>query len=98
LEESLMGNNHWENQTAKIWLGIAVGAAVGIGIALSRRRQHSRWDVARELGQRISDRSGDLAEATQDILGRVRTIYEEGCKVVEDAGHLWSHGRKLVAR
>ena len=92
-----MGNNHWENQTTKIWLGIAVGAAVGVGIALSRRRR-SRWDTAREFGQRISDRSSDLADATQDLLGRVRTIYEEGCKVVEDAGQLWSHGRKLVAR
>ncbi|HUK15161.1 MAG TPA: YtxH domain-containing protein [Bryobacteraceae bacterium] len=90
-----MGNNGWGNQSTKIWVGIAIGAAVGLGIALSRRKQ-SRWDSAREFGQRISDRSADLADATQDLLQRARTIYEEGRKVVEDAGHLWSHGRKLV--
>ena len=96
LEESVMGNNEWGNQSTKIWLGIAIGAAVGIGIALSRRRPATRWDSAREFGKRISDRSEDLADATRDIMQRVRTIYEEGRKVMEDAGELWSHGRKMV--
>jgi hypothetical protein len=91
-----MGNNEWGNQSTKIWLGIAIGAAVGLGIALSRRRPASRWDSAREFGRRISDRSGDLAEATQDIAHRVRKIFDEGRKVVNDAGELWTHGRKMV--
>jgi len=91
-----MANNDWANQSTKIWLGIAIGAAVGIGIALSRRRTASRWDSAREFGKRISDRSEDLADATRDIVQRVRTIYEEGRKVMDDAGELWAHGRKLV--
>jgi hypothetical protein len=26
----------------------------------------------------------------------MRLIYDEGCKVVEEAGHLWQQGRKLV--
>jgi hypothetical protein len=91
-----MGNNEWGNQSTKIWLGIAIGAAVGIGIALSRRRPASRWDSARDLGKRITDRSGDMAEATQDIMQRMRNIYDEGRKVMADAGELWSHGRKMV--
>ena len=93
----VMGNHDWDNRSTMIWLGVAAGAALGLGIALSRRRP-TRWDSAREFGQRISERSGDLADATQDILQRVRTIYEEGRKVLEDAGELWSHGRKLVTR
>jgi hypothetical protein len=93
-----MANNDWGNQNSKIWLGIAIGAAVGIGIALSRRsRPQSRWDSAREIGRRMADRSEDLTGAARDIMDRVRTIYEEGCKVVEDAGELWAHGRKLVS-
>jgi hypothetical protein len=95
-EELIMPNDNWGNQSTKIWLGIAIGAAVGLGIALSRRRPASRWDSAREFSKRISDRSGDLAEATQDIVQRMRNIYEEGRKVVEDAGDLWAHGRKMV--
>lgn len=94
MEESVMAN--YGNQSTKIWVGIAIGAAVGLGIALSRRRTTTRWDSAREIGKRLTDRSEDLAESARDIMQRVRVIYEEGRKVVEDAGELWSHGRKLV--
>src|SRR5690349_3742205 len=68
-------NNGMGSNASKIWIGIAVGAAVGIGIALSRRKK-SHWDSAREVTRRISDRSGDLADATRDIVDRVKTIYE----------------------
>jgi hypothetical protein len=80
-----------------IWIGVAVGAAVGIGIALSRRKR-TPWDTARGLTKRVANHSEDLADATRDILDRFRTIYDEGCKVVEDASELWAHGRKLVSR
>ena len=93
-----MANNDWGNQSTKIWLGIAIGDAVGVGIALSRRKPPSRWDSAREMGRRMADRSEDLSEAARHIMERVRNIYDEGRKVVEDAGELWSHGRKLVSR
>ena len=83
------------NQAAKIWLGIAVGAAVGIGIAVSRHKK-SRWDTARTITNRVAERSGDLAEMTRELVGRVRNIYEESCKVVEDANHMWAKGRKMV--
>ena len=80
-----------------LWIGIAVGAAIGIGIALSRRKR-SPWDSARKVAGRITDHSGDFAAATNTIIDRVRTIYDEGVKVVEEAGELWAHGRKLVSR
>jgi hypothetical protein len=77
-----------------IWIGIAVGAAVGIGIALSRRKK-TRWQPAREMTGRIADRSSEPADATRDIVDRVQTIHEE--RNGEDASDLWSHGRKLAS-
>jgi len=85
------------NQAAKIWVGIALGAAVGIGIALSRRKK-TRWESAREITHRVADHSSDLAEVTRGIVDRVRNIYEESRRVVEDASGLWSQGRRLVGR
>jgi hypothetical protein len=85
----------WDNNASKLWLGVAVGVAVGIGIALSRRKK-SRWEQAREMTRRVAERSPDFTEASQDIVDRLKTIYEEGLKVVEDAGELWANGRKLV--
>jgi hypothetical protein len=80
-----------------IWIGIAVGAAVGIGIALSRRkRSRTTWEQARDVTRRVANRSGDLADATRDLMERVKAIYAEGRKVVEDAGDLWEQSRKMV--
>jgi ABC-type Zn2+ transport system substrate-binding protein/surface adhesin len=93
--DSEMNNDQGPN--IGIWIGIAVGAAVGIGIALSRRKR-SPWDSARRITNKVADHSGDLADATSNIVERVKKIYDEGCKVVEDAGELWAHGRKLVNR
>ena len=82
------------NET-KIWLGIAVGVAVGIGVAISRRKR-SRWDTVRAIPERMSERSGELADVTRDLAGRVASLYEESCRLIEDAGRLWANGRKLV--
>jgi hypothetical protein len=85
------------NANRNIWIGIAVGAAVGIGIALSRRNRHrTPWEHARHLSKRVTGHSGDLADTTRDIVDRVKHIYEQGRRVVEDAGELWEHSRKLV--
>jgi hypothetical protein len=83
------------SNNTKIWIGIAVGAAVGLGIALSRRGhgRRSRWD---DVTRRIGESSSDFAEATRDIADRIKTIYDESRRVVEEAGAIWSHGRKLV--
>jgi hypothetical protein len=83
----------WGNNSTKIWLGIAAGTAIGVGIALSRRQKKSRWE---QVGQRLTDTSGELADAVGDILSHVKVIYDEGRKVAEDAGALWAHGRKLA--
>lgn len=89
------GTNGFDTTSAKIWVGVAVGAALGIGIALSRRKR-SRWDATKDLTRRVAAHSDDLAVTTQDMVDRVKRIYEEGRKVVEDAGELWAHGRKLT--
>jgi hypothetical protein len=44
----------------------------------------------------MANHSGDLADATRDIVERVKVIYEEGRKVVEEAAELLHHGRKMV--
>ncbi len=89
-----MASTNGTNQM--IWIGIAAGAAVGIGIALSSRRKPSGWEAARDVTRKMADRSGDFADATKDIMDRMKTIYEEGRKVVEDAAQLWEQGRRMV--
>jgi hypothetical protein len=80
----------------KVWIGIAIGAGVGIAYALSARSEkRNRWD-AREMTKRLADNREDLVERGKEMMERIRLIYDEGCKVVEDAGELWHHGRKLI--
>ncbi|MGA7238743.1 MAG: hypothetical protein WBY44_23885 [Bryobacteraceae bacterium] len=91
------GVNVWENHSSKIWFGVALGAAIGLGIAISRRPKKTRWEVARRKAQNvISGRSSEFADAARDIMQRVKTIYEEGNRIAQDAGELWTRGRKLV--
>ena len=78
-----------------IWIGVAIGSAVGVGIALSRRKKDP-WASARSVTKRVANRTGDISEAAREIVDHVRNIYEESCKVVDEAGDLWAHGRKLV--
>jgi hypothetical protein len=89
------GEGIWENHSGKIWLGVALGTAIGLGLALNRRPK-SRWDAARRATKNISDASADLADAARDIVDRCKVVYEEGSRILEDAGELWSRGRKLV--
>jgi hypothetical protein len=84
------------NSNKAIWIGVAVGTAIGVGIALSRRKQRDPWNSARGVAKRVASRSGDISDATKDLVERIKNIYEEGLKVVEDANELWAHGRKVV--
>lgn len=96
-ENGANGVNVWENHSSKILFGVALGAAIGIGIAISRRPKRSRWEVARRKAQDvIGNRSGEFAEAARDIVQRVKAIYEEGSRIAQDAGELWARGRKMV--
>jgi hypothetical protein len=80
----------------RIWLGIAAGAAIGIGLMLSRRRPANRWDRARHIARQVDANQDDFKEVGRDMLDRIRVIYEEGRKVADEAQHLWLRGRKLV--
>lgn len=90
------GEGIWENHSGKIWLGVALGTAIGLGLALNNRRPKSRWDAARRATKNLGGVSADLADAARDIVDRCKVIYEEGSRILEDAGELWSRGRKLV--
>lgn len=80
-----------------VWLGIAIGATVGIGYAVSRGRRKTRWsNRARHFGKQVSGHSGELAARGRDIVERAQHIYTEGRKIVEEAADLWGEGRRLV--
>ena len=82
----------------KMWIGIAIGAGIGIAYALSARNKKSRWDRwdTREMTQRLVDNREDLLERGKNMMDHIRVIYEEGRKVVDDASEIWNQGRKLV--
>src|SRR3954453_7489630 len=86
-----------DNKMMTVWLGVAIGAAIGIGYAVSRSgRRRDPWSSARDVSKRFSEHSGDLAARSKEIIERAQKIYDEGRKIVDDATELWSHGRKLV--
>jgi len=89
-------SSHGDNKMMAIWLGVAVGAAIGVGFAISRTRKRDRWSSAKEISRKMADHSGDLAAKSKEIIERAQNMYQEGRKIVEDATELWSHGRKLV--
>lgn len=93
MRNTMQGNG----KMATVWLGIAIGAAVGIGYAVSRRRRNERWTSrARHIGKRVSGHTSDLAARGRDILDRAQHIYTEGRKIMEDAADLFTEGRRLV--
>lgn len=84
------------NNANLMWLGVGMGAAaIGVAVALTRRKR-DRWYAAKQVTQRVANRTGDLAAASKDIVDRLRIIYNESRKVVEEATELWSRGRKLA--
>jgi len=90
------GNHAREGSNANLLLiGVGVGAAIGVAVALTRRKR-DRWYAAKQVTRRVADRTGDLAAASKDIVGSLKIIYNESCKVVEEASELWSRGRKLA--
>jgi hypothetical protein len=82
----------------KVWIGIAIGAGVGIAYAVSSRGKRNRWERwdTREMTKRFAHGREDMLDRGKQMMERLRVIYEEGKKVVDDAGEIWSHGRKLV--
>jgi gas vesicle protein len=78
--------------TSLVWMGVGVGAAIGVAVALNRRKR-SGWYTAT---RRVADKTNDLAVVSKDMLERIKVIYAETRKVVDEATELWSQGRKLV--
>ena len=82
----------WDAAGSKVWLGVAIGVAVGVGIVVARRKSANN----NAFTTRAVDRISDFAEVTRDLVSRTKAIQQEALKVVQDAGQLWMHGRKLL--
>jgi len=89
-------NGKFNNGTAG-WIisGVAIGTGIALAYAASRRKK--TWqDRLVETADSVARRREDLAESGKNIVDRIRIIYDESRKVMEDATELWAHGRKLV--
>jgi hypothetical protein len=83
------------NHTAKVLIGVGAGAAIGLALAL-RNHRRDRWSTATQVTRRVAAASQDMANVTQDIIGRVRLIYSESNKLVKQIARAWEDGRKLA--
>src|SRR5438477_9866151 len=93
--EDKMNGHEWSNNTGWIISGVAIGTGIALAYAASRRKK--TWqDRLVETADSVARRREDLAESGKNIVDRIRIIYDESRKVVEDASELWAHGRKLV--
>ena len=81
----------WDASGSKLWLGVALGVAVGLGIVVARRKSNNG-----KFSTRAADRISDFADVTRDIVTRTKSIQQEALKVVQDAAQLWMQGRKLL--
>jgi len=88
--------NNNGTRTNTIWIGVGIGAAIGVAALAISQRKRDRWYSAKQVSRRVADHTGELAAASKDIIERIRLIYNESCKVVDEATELLSHGRKLV--
>jgi len=86
------GNSNYN----KVWIGLGIGAAVGLAAGLRWHRNGDRWYAAKRITRRVADRTSDLAETGNKIFDHVRVIYNESRKLADDAADLWSQGRKLA--
>ncbi|HUE03202.1 MAG TPA: hypothetical protein VMR62_26775 [Bryobacteraceae bacterium] len=73
-------------------MAVGVGAAIGVAVVLNRRKRNGWYTATR----RVADKTNDLAVVSKDMLERIKVIYDETRKVVDEATELWSQGRKLV--
>ncbi len=86
-----------EQTTAAGWIisGVAIGSGIALAYAASRKKRNWR-DRLMDTAGTVARRRDDLAESGKNIVDRIRIIYEESRKVMEEASELWAHGRKLV--
>ncbi len=86
-----------DNDYRPLWIALAVGAAIGVAYAASRRSRGG-LAVAKRVGKTLAEDGADLADSGRNILERLGIIYEEARKVVDEASDLWSHSRKMLRR
>ena len=77
-----------------VWIGVGLGGAIGVAVALTRRTR-DRWCAAKQVSRRVADRTGDLAAASKDIVERLKIIYTESRKILEEATEIWSRGAEV---
>jgi hypothetical protein len=82
---------------SRVWIAIAIGAAIGVAYAASRSKKGG-WAMAKRVTREVAENREEIADTGRDIIERIGLIYDEARKVVEEAGELWEHGRRLLRR
>jgi hypothetical protein len=93
--EDRMNGREWGNNTGWIISGVAIGTGIALAYAASRRKK-SWQDRLVDTADSVARRREDLLDSGKNIVDRIRTIYEESRKVMEEGAELWAHGRRLV--
>ena len=88
-------NGHRNNNTGWIISGVAIGTGIALAVA-SARKKHRWQDRLLDTAENVARRRDELAETGRNIFDRIRIIYCESRKVIEEAGELWTHGRRIV--
>jgi hypothetical protein len=88
----------WDSASTRVGLAVILGVAIGLGLAIKlrkflRTREKPAEAAAHEAGTEISP---ELAEADRLLAERRSVIYQAGLKSAEEAGSLWTQGRKLA--
>lgn len=92
-----MSPNFREDKYKGVWIALAVGAAIGVAYAASRR-DRGGLAVAKRMTRQLAANGADIADTGRDMMERLGVIYEEARKVVDDATELWSQSRRLMRR
>ena len=85
-----------EDNYSKLWIAVAVGAAIGVAVAASRRKRP--LEVAKRLTREVAHNREEIFDSGREIVERIGNIYEEARKIVDEASELWTHGRRLLRR
>jgi gas vesicle protein len=82
------------NDAEKV-LWFLIGAATGAGIALLYAPASGK-QTRRYIRRRAEDARETLAETSEELLEKGRTIYKRGAQVAGEAAELLERGRKAV--
>jgi hypothetical protein len=115
--ENYLGEYRDNPRTAWIVAGIAIGAAIGLGVAAYSMSRDKRFnfedledmaedftgDVSKKMSRFSKDASKagrymrkEASDAGHDVMKRLRHIFEEGQKVVDEANEYWADSKKKL--